>query len=445
MTENKTKTDNRKVIFSIIAIAIAIILVAAGIIAVVKYGKGKKNDSSNDSPVAVNESEADVSSEIKAKTVSPDYITYLAKDSIIKIEEYDYNGIVALTNSATVYIGANNNPKSNKLEYKNPVMIVDGKNVLIYDKEGKKYRTETSAGIINEFEAKGNILAAAYSNGEILIATRGSSAASAFEAFDKDHLPGDTKNKKSGTIANEFITDVKYTKNEKGFVTASVGCSNAEIYTIYRAYEFGHQSYMYKLPCDRETNIYMKPGAAEDLTYITDAAFRKSHYTISTSENNTTDEIQSFSSDTVCAVLPDKNDKYLTIAVNELGSTDSIVLYFYSSSGEAYNSVRLSRPYVSINGGSKYVAVDYGNEIEIYSRKGEQTGRILLQTANSLCIPSDSNVYVLADNRFYCLDATGNYELKEKSTGKKDKSTELFTINVTESNTEEETTKGDNS
>ena len=434
MSEKKEITNKKFVLYCVISV-VCVLIVA--VIVCISFGLSRRRDKSADTTTTIpqiteEESELVDEDDGTEKEISPDSLGYVVLDTIKKVTAYK-DGIVALTNTGTVYLSSSEDTTTNKFNYSNPVMLVDNDEVFVFDKNGTDFHLENSEKTIctnEDFKdvIKYGIQAADYRDDVFAIATKSNPNNSYFVVFTKS---GDVK--AHGYLEKEYITDIKLTQDGKGVVIAAIGSDNAEIYTYYKAIKFDYDDFEYTANFSNEAPVYLYAKSSERIITVTNSFFRIMTYTRSEDENNTVDVILDFGSNTLLAVLADNNSAYITIALAAYGSSDYISLYFYGTDGTLYSVVELNEAYKSIDASDKYVTVDYGNTVEVYSREGEKCGSIRLNTAQTLSTSNSTNVFVLADNYFYELKAKGKYKFAENSSdNNQNYETQVFTIPVTE-------------
>lgn len=153
------------------------------------------------------------------------------------------NNLAVLTDSNLYfYNDTGKEIRSIQHKYSNPVVRVNGRRILLYDRGGKKLRVESLSRTLGQKELEYPIYAGTISSrGEVAVATGAQRRLSEMSVYD--HLLTEPAKYKFKSAEN-YITDLEFSKNGKEIAVASVNVGGGELVSTLQTFKLDKEDHV---------------------------------------------------------------------------------------------------------------------------------------------------------------------------------------------------------
>ncbi len=313
---------------------------------------------------------------------------------------YPYpNGIILLKdNSVEYYSSSGKIISSNSHTYSSPAVAVNGKNVLLYDIGGKKFRIEKKSVSSGDTEVGSSIICAT-------INKKGSYAYSlnSDSGYQSHFFVYSSNNKLLFEGQNADYVNCLALSDSHSYCAAGIlSTDNAKILSTVKLYSFSEDSAVYSVTFENTVVYKLTFGDKDSLLCYTNNGLYKIDKTGAQSGvlSYTASEINLY--DTHCSGVG-------TVSTAVYGNENYIKVYAVSKKGELLYSKDFADTLTDLSVSRKYLSVLVDNTVYTYNVTGDVIGSAEFSSDCSEIVVSDGNIYVLGAEDIYCLSVRRNY------------------------------------
>ncbi len=313
---------------------------------------------------------------------------------------YPYpNGIILLKdNSVEYYSSSGKIISSNSHTYSSPAVAVNGKNVLLYDIGGKKFRIEKKSVSSGDTEVGSSIICAT-------INKKGSYAYSlnSDSGYQSHFFVYSSNNKLLFEGQNADYVNCLALSDSHSYCAAGIlSTDNAKILSTVKLYSFSEDSAVYSVTFENTVVYKLTFGDKDSLLCYTNNGLYKIDKTGAQSGvlSYTASEINLY--DTHSSGVG-------TVSTAVYGNENYIKVYAVSKKGELLYSKDFADTLTDLSVSRKYLSVLVDNTVYTYNVTGDVIGSAEFSSDCSEIVVSDGNIYVLGAEDIYCLSVRRNY------------------------------------
>ncbi len=310
-----------------------------------------------------------------------------------------HNGIILLKdNSVEYYSSSGKIISSNSHTYSSPAVAVNGKNVLLYDIGGKKFRIEKKSVSSGDTEVGSSIICAT-------INKKGSYAYSlnSDSGYQSHFFVYSSNNKLLFEGQNADYVNCLALSDSHSYCAAGIlSTDNAKILSTVKLYSFSEDSAVYSVTFENTVVYKLTFGDKDSLLCYTNNGLYKIDKTGTQSGvlSYTASEINLY--DTHCSGVG-------TVSTAVYGNENYIKVYAVSKKGELLYSKDFADTLTDLSVSRKYLSVLVDNTVYTYNVTGDVIGSAEFSSDCSEIVVSDGNIYVLGAEDIYCLSVRRNY------------------------------------
>ncbi|MDY4255908.1 MAG: DUF5711 family protein [Oscillospiraceae bacterium] len=320
-------------------------------------------------------------------------------------------GIAAIADSAVYYFDASGNQLSkNEHSFASPVAEASGRNLILYDLGGYKYRIEKRGGIYYETETASVITCAAIGKSGNYAYSLNSDG-----GYQSHLLVYSGRNKKvfEWGSSSDYISALTLSDNGKYCAAGVLTSENAKIVSVVKLFGFNTAEPLFSVDFAGSVVYDIAFASSKKLVvFCNDGVYSvgtdgSKELTVSYSSN----EIKHF--DNCPSGL-----KALTIAV--FGNENNTRIVVLNRRGKQLFEKTFTEDVSDIICSKNRVSVVLRNRIESYDQKGNSVGLVYLKENASSAVLSRSRLYVLCANGLYSFSSNTHISFAENETEKTD-------------------------
>lgn len=336
-------------------------------------------------------------------------------------------GVAAIADSAVYYFDASGNLLSkNEHTFASPVAEASGRNLILYDLGGYKYRIEKRGGVYVEQETASVITCAA-------IGKRGNYAYSLnSDGGYQSHLfVYSERNKKvfEWGSSSDYISTLALSDNGKYCAAGILSSENAKIVSVVKLFGFNADEPL--LSVDFTGSVVYDIAFATSkrlIVFCNDGVYSvgtdgTKELTVPYSSN----EIRHFDN---CRT----GLKALSVAV--FGNENNTRITVLSRRGKTLFEKTFTEDVSDVVCSSNRISIVFRDRIESFDQKGNSVGLIHLNESASSAVLSGSRLYVLGANGLYSFSSNARSSASESETTTQNISSEAFENNAQGGETE---------
>lgn len=310
---------------------------------------------------------------------------YRINSSTVKSMGVLNGDLVILKDDCTVSLnGTAKEIKNEKHTYATPVMDIKGNRILLYDRGGTRYRTETRTGIVHEGRLE--------DDEKIITAAMGKSDNMAFGTLSDSSMSRLTvissNNKKKEFVwncADSVIDAVALSDNGKRVAAATIGSKDGKPYSKVTVFDIkGGKPAVLELP--GATVLDMNFMSGDTLAIVCDEKFvvfrnLKESETVEYGSSSLVD-------------FDFANNGTAILVLSEYGSMNSQKMVCYGKNGKVTGEVRYSVPVKSLYVSGNRIAVLTRDSAITYNTKGKEIRKYRADNKAIAAYPVGSRTYI---------------------------------------------------
>ena len=335
------------------------------------------------------------------------------------------DGVAVLSASSLKYLDASGNEiVTNTHSFANPVIDINSKTVLLYDRGGYSLTIENNTSEYRKLSFNSVITTAAIGHkGNYAYVLNSDSG---FQSHLYVYTLNGKKQFEWGS-ASDYIIDVALSDNGKYAAVTLMGIEGAQYFSKIVLFKFNSSEPVYTVEL-RDTTVYeIDFSASKKLTAYSDTGV----YTINSKGEITS--VQAYSSSEMSYSSVSYNGLACTL-ISRYSNEKEPLLTVFNKRGKQIFTRAFSEQLTGVYCSKSYVCVIADNVLEILNKEGNLIGKILL---DETCIKA-----VIAERRVYALTSSGIYSFSVNTNNSSQDSiieTQTDADEITESHTETQT------
>lgn len=324
-------------------------------------------------------------------------------DNINDFEAFD-SGLVLLSDSAIQYIDASGREISSSAHsFSKPVMEVNSKTVLLYDKGGRQFRIEKNAAVYNSYTVNGAITCAALgkrNNYAYVLNEDGG-----YQSHLYIYSFRGTKQFEWGS-ASDYCLDIALSDNGRRAAVCASGVNNAEFYSRVILFDFNSSEQLYSAEFSDCTVFSIEFIDSKRVAAYTD----KGIYILDETGNRTA--VQEYSSNELKHIAAAHGGLKCSV-ISKYGNEQAPVINVFNKKAKLLFTREYNEKLTGADTSSRFTALMFEDSIEVLNRENAVVGTVTLSDGGIKCVINGSKLFVHTASGLYCVAAAGESSLAE--------------------------------